>query len=419
MCLASSLMSVIVFIKRRSLVGEALSHAAYPGIAMSVLIFGSFFDQMPSLFPVVTLGGALLSSLIAMKFIVFLEEKLSFKSDSALCFVLSMFLGMGILIASRLQHTDPIWFQKIQMFLFGQAATMLSTHAIFYGILMLLTLLFVLFFFFRLQLLSFDKHYARVLGEKVEWIEFLTIFFIATSVIIGIRSVGVVLMAGMLIAPAAGARQLTSRLSTMFLLSACFGGLSAFLGNYFSVNGSLLFMQYYPGSKISLPTGPMILIVASFITLLTLLFAPRRGLLSRLLRRQKFQLKVLRENVLKELYKMGGVQRFAELKRRHLVLLPILVAMLTLLQIQGYLEKVGGSYRLLPKGEKKALRIIRLHRLWEVYLFTCLGYGAEKVHTSAEEMEHILTPELEEKLSLLLNDPKKDPHDQMIPAGEA
>lgn len=416
MCLASSLMAVIVLVRRRSLVGEALSHAAYPGIALGVLMTAEFFPNTPGAFPIAVLLGALLASLLGMKCIQFLEEKQAVKSDSALCFVLSTFLGFGVLFASRLQFTHPVFFQKINMFLYGQAATMLGVHVIFYAILAFLISLFVALFFSQLQLIGFDRLYAKVLGLRIQWLEFLTTFFIVTAVVIGIRSVGVVLMAGMLIAPAAAARQLTSRLSSMFFISGFFGALSGFLGNYLSVNLSLYLMQMYPDGKLSLPTGPMILIVAATFTILTLIFAPR-GLLIRIYRRQKFQLKVLRENILKEMFKLGKGQSFTQLARRHLIFAPTLFLVLLLMRAQGYLHKES-HYILSEKGEKKAKRIIRLHRLWEVYLYTCLGYQAEKVHKCAEEMEHILTPDLEKKLSSLLNDPKRDPHDQIIPEGD-
>jgi len=418
MCLASSIMAVIVFIKRRSLIGEALSHATYPGIALSVLMCAGLFTKAPGVFPFVLLIGALISSLLGMRLITFMEEKLSVKSDSALCFVLSTFLGFGVFFASRLQFSHPIWFQKIQMFLYGQAATMLSIHVILYAILTLIIALFVVFLFYQIQAIGFDKMYTKVLGLRVNLIESLTLILIVIAVVIGIRSVGVVLMSGMLIAPAAAARQLTNNLSKMFLFSGFFGVISGFLGNYFSVNLSIYLMQVRPLWRVSLPTGPMILIVAACITFLCLILAPNRGLVTRLYRRQKFQLKVLRENILKEMYKTGSGQSFIQLGRRHRIFAPILLIVVCLMRLQGWISKENKLYILSDKGTKKACRIIRLHRLWEVYLYTHLGYLAENVHKSAEEMEHIITPNLEKKLSQLLKDPKLDPHDQIIPAGD-
>lgn len=408
MCLASSLVAVVVFVRKRSLLGEALAHAAYPGIGLAVAVCAGFFLRWPMIFPVAVIAGAFCSSMLGMKLITYMEEKLSIKSDSALCFVLSTFLGVGILISSRLQFTHPMWYQKIQMYIYGQAATMMTVHAMLYGLLTLLIAAFIVIFFYQIQAVGFDRQFARVLGLKVSFMETVMLVLIVIAVSLGIRSVGVVLMAGMLIAPAAAARQLTNRLSTMFVISGVFGLLAGLLGNYLAVNLSILW-------QVSLPTGPMIVIAAVGFTLLALIFAPGKGLIFRVYRKQRFQIKVLRENILKELYKSEKPVTFGELKKGHRISFLFLWKTLLYLTLKGWLSKMNGKYALTSVGTVKAKRIVRLHRLWEVYLYTCLGIGAEKVHRSAEEMEHILTPELERELGLLLNDPKKDPHDQCIP----
>jgi manganese/zinc/iron transport system permease protein len=82
-------------------------------------------------------------------------------------------------------------------------------------------------------------------------------------------------------------------------------------------------------------------------------------------------------------------------------------------------QRTDGSLQLTESGEREGARIVRLHRLWELYLVDVLGMGVERVHRSAEEIEHILTPELEERLSRILNDPSEDPHHQPIPPAEA
>lgn len=411
MCLASALVGVVVFVRRRSLVGEALAHAAYPGIGLAVIMCAGLFIRWPFLFPIAVFVGAFCSSMLGMKLIAFMEEKLSMKSDSALCFVLSTFLGMGILVSSRIQFSHPIWFQKIQMFIYGQAATMMTIHALLYATLTVLVATFLAFFFYQIQAASFDRQFARVLGLRVKWIESIVLFLIVVAVSLGLRSVGVVLMAGMLIAPAAFARQLTNRLSYMFAIAGVIGLLGGFFGNYLAVNLSILW-------DVSLPTGPMIVVVAVTLTVLALIFAPDKGLISRLYRRRRFQLKVLRENILKEIYKTGQTFSFSRLKKSHRVSFPFLWGAVTYLSYKGWLKRIDRKYSLTESGTLKAKRIVRLHRLWEVYLYTCLGVGAEKVHRSAEEMEHILTPQLEKELGRLLNDPKKDPHNQCIPEGQ-
>jgi manganese/zinc/iron transport system permease protein len=88
------------------------------------------------------------------------------------------------------------------------------------------------------------------------------------------------------------------------------------------------------------------------------------------------------------------------------------------LRFRGWIERREQGYELTEIGRKKAERVIRLHRLWEVYLVDYMGQSVEKVHRNAEELEHLFTPEFERELTALLKDPKKDPHHQPIPAGE-
>ena len=135
MGLASGMIGCLVFLRRRSLLGEALSHAAYPGVVISVAIASFLFPFSEKGALLSILIGALIASLLGLFAIDLLEKRLNVKSDAALCFVLSTFFGVGVLIASRLQMTHPLWFQQIQVFLFGQAATMVDGDIGIYGLL--------------------------------------------------------------------------------------------------------------------------------------------------------------------------------------------------------------------------------------------------------------------------------------------
>ena len=410
MGLASSLVGVLVFIRKRALIGETLSHATYPGIVLGIASFSGLFLAYPGMFPLIALIGAFISALIGMYLVHFLENKLSLNSDTALCFVLSSFLGIGVLIASRLQFSEPVWFQKVQALLYGQAATMLLIHVYVYSALVALIILFILLSHRSLKVLNFDRDFAKMLNVSTSWLDSMTFVLIVLAIVIGIRSVGVVLMAGMLIAPAAVARQFVGKLWQMFLVSSLFGILIGYLGIVVSVNGSLWLSGRY-GAKIALPTGPVILIIATLFVVLALVFATRRGLISRVIRRKSFQMNCLEENILKYVYKAKGDVTFNDLKEVMCLYSIVLAPVLFMMRSKGLMD----GFRLTEQGAKRAKRIIRLHRLWEVYLFTCLDVQAEHVHKSAEEMEHFITPELEEELVLLLGDPKTDPHNQEIP----
>lgn len=390
MCIASSLMGVTIFLRKRSLLAETLSHATYPGACLGVFCLALLFPQFEEWTFIGVLGGAFLSSLLALKAIHYLELKANVKPDAALCFILAVFFGAGIVIASAMQSALPVWYQQIRMLLFGQAATMGDVHIWIYGSLAFLIAGFIWTAFRPLQAHLFDPSFSKSAGIKTGLLEKILFFFLLLSLIVGIRSVGVVLMSGMLIAPAVCARAFSDRLQSMFLISATVGGVSGFLGNYLAV-------------ILEIPTGPMIVLVGTTFALFGLTFAPKRGLAFRLGRASAFRLRCLQENILKAIWKKG------KLSERPTVMVQFAFWRL---KKQGWIDSSG---KLTSDGEKKAALIVRLHRLWELYLTEELGFHAEKVHRTAEEMEHILTPEMEERLTHLLENPTRDPHHQPIP----
>lgn len=383
MCIASSLIGVLVFLRKQSLLGESLSHAAYPGALLGMVIMASFFPAFEEWSFLAVMGGALLSSYFGLKAIGRLEKTV--RTDVALTFILSVFFGAGHLIASAMQRTFPVGYKQVQMLLFGQAATMNDQHIWVYGALALISALFLFAAFRPLQAFLFDKNFATALKLPVTTLERIFSLLLLLSLVIGIRSVGIVLMSSMVIAPAVAARGFSKRLSRVFLLSALFGAVSGLLGNCLSV-------------ALELPTGPCIVVVGTSFALISLLY----GLAFRLARIMSFRMKCLEENILKGMWKRGTFPVDGSLSVKWAV---------WRLKRAGWIE----GRLLTSDGNRKASSIVRLHRLWELYLTESLGMKAERVHRTAEEMEHILTQEMEEKLTTLLENPKVDPHSQPIP----
>jgi manganese/zinc/iron transport system permease protein len=240
-------------------------------------------------------------------------------------------------------------------------------------------------------------------------------FLLTLSIVIGIRSVGVVLVTGMMIAPSIVARAFTKRFSTFLVASSLFGALFAFLGYivcYLLENGV--------ESSYSLPIGPAIIVISSLFAFLSLLFAPSNGAIIKQMRKWRFQKSCILENILKFFWKTPSQSyHLLHLKKKQFASFSILLFALFKLVKQGYLKKEGlFEYRLTEDGKKKAAYIVRLHRLWELYLIEYLSSEIEKVHQSAELIEHIITPQIEDKLTKLLLNPKVDPHMQPIPIKE-
>ena len=415
MCMVAALVGVIVFVRKRSLLGEALSHATYPGVTLAIVCAGFF--SLENALPFFVLGGAFLSSLAGFWVIDRMEKKLKVSPDAALTATLALFFGIGVTVASYAQNSYASLYRQMQAYLYGQAATMTDVHVLIYGSLALLVICFIVLLYKEILVLSFDAQYARTTGIAKRFLEPTLFVIIVLALVIGVRCVGVILMSAMIIAPATAARQFTNRLSRMFVLAGFFGALSGFLGIYSSVILSEKMTEHY-----AIPTGPMIVLISGGLALYALLFAPRRGLVIRYVRIAKFRAVCIQENLLKALWRLSkeapneiGFRAIAQRVGLSSFYVHLLLGRL---MRQKALQKQGQGYLLTALGTKRGARIVRLHRLWEAYLVHSLGLKIERVHKSAEEMEHILTPELEKKLTELLDNPQQDPHDQPIPAQE-
>lgn len=416
MCLGASLVGVIVFLRKQSLLGESLSHAAYPGVIIGVSLAGllNLEDQQEVFLTILIMTGAAVTALLGLWCIDRLENYFHIRSDSALCFILSSFFGIGLTLASHIQFSFSYLYRQAQVYLYGQAATMTDIHIFVYGMLALLIIGTIVFLYKEIQTITFNRGYAKSLGINVSLIDTIIFVLIVLAVVIGIRSVGVVLMSAMLISPAAAARQYTNHLSKMFIISGLMGIISGYFGTYFSVAVS----QVYADTRLILPTGPTIVIIASMLCLLSLLFAPERGIFLRMLRIARFRQRCMSENLLKAIWRFSTHQPvlFDQIAKYQSASKLYLRFVLWNLVRNGWVKKSKNDTFILTKeGSLWAAKIVRLHRLWEVYLVDYLGIGAEKVHLNAEEMEHVITPELERELTLLLKDPKRDPHHQPIP----
>lgn len=255
-------------LRKQSLLGDAISHAALPGIALAFLLL----ETKNSL---AILLGALISGLIGTFWIRGMIKHTRLKSDTALGLVLSIFFGVGMLLITYIQKLPNANQAGLDKYLFGQAATLLVSDVWILAIVTFLSLLIVLFFWKELKLLLFDEDYTQTLGFNVRFLDFLITTFIVLAIILGLQTVGVVLMSAMLLAPAAAARQWTNRLWVMVLLAAIFGAFSGAIGTAIS------------SSSKGLSTGPVIVLIASFFVVVSFIFSPGRGILFKQIRKKQ------------------------------------------------------------------------------------------------------------------------------------
>lgn len=279
----SGVLGSFAVVRKESLLGDAVSHAALPGICFAFIFTGTKNTE-------VLLLGALVSGIIATFLIINISKYSRVKFDSALAFVLSVFFGGGLVLLTYIQKKPNANQAGLEKFIFGQASTLMMRDIKIMFILGILLIGLVILFWKEFKLISFDIDYAESLGFDTKKITAILFAMIVTSIIIGLQTVGVILMSAMLTAPAVAARQWTDKFSIMVLLSSIFGALSGLLGTLIS--------SLVP----KLPTGPMIVVIISITVVLSIGLAPNRGILWRHFREKKNQKNINKDQVLISLY---------------------------------------------------------------------------------------------------------------------
>ena len=258
--LASGIAGTFAVLRKESLIGDGLSHAALPGVVIAFLLSGIKDIE-------VLIIGAALSSITAAWLITITVENSKIKFDGALATILSAFFGLGMVLLTYLQSLNNAGQAGLSKFIFGQAATILARDVYITSAAALIIIVLTALFWKELKLISFDVEYAKTLQIPVTFTLILYRSLLIMTIIIGIQSVGAILISSLLIAPAVGARQWTNKLGTMCILAGLFGMVSAIGGTIWSTTVQ------------KLPTGPAIIVILSVIVLLSLIFAPNRGIL--------------------------------------------------------------------------------------------------------------------------------------------
>lgn len=313
--------------------------------------------------------------------------------------ILSVFFAVGLILLTRIQHSGAGNQAGLDSFIFGQAASMVGSDVRIMTISAVLVTLMTLLFFKEFKLYCFDTQFAAGAGFSPKILDGVLLVLLTSVIVIGMQAVGVVLMAALLIIPATSARLWTNNLTVMVFLAGLFGALSGLLGTLLSTLG------------LKMPTGPLIVIAASLLFFISLVVAPKRGMLFKALRRWRTRDKVGREHVLRAFYEIAE-----EKDTWNIALTPeqllghegaaggSLRSALQQLVQRGLLQRSNGSYELTEAGKSEAFRITKQHRLWEMYLMHENQLAADHVHRDADISEHVLSSDLVRRLEALLLD---------------
>ncbi|MBN2551007.1 MAG: metal ABC transporter permease [Anaerolineales bacterium] len=285
--IVSGALGAFALLRKQSLLGDAISHAALPGVVLAFLLTRSKEA-------LVLILGAAIAGWLATLWMSAITRNTRIKEDNALGLVLAVFFGFGLMLLTYTQSLPDSRQAGLDTFLFGQAATLLVRDVLTMAGLGIIAILLLAFFWKEFKLLSFDREFAASLGLPVAALDVILTTLLVIAIVIGLQAVGVVLMSALVVAPAAAARQWTDRLGVMVALSASFGAISGLVGALISSTGA------------GLSTGPLVVLTASAIVLFSMFLAPNRGLFWGWVRQQRNRRQLRLESVLADLFLLGN-----------------------------------------------------------------------------------------------------------------
>ncbi len=398
--LASGLIGCFMLLRKRALLGDALSHATFPGIAAAFMVMTAAGLSGKSLGGL--LIGATLSGAVGVGCILLITALTRIKQDAALGIVLSVFFGLGVAGLGVIQNMGTGNAAGLESFIYGKTASMLASDAIMTAVAAGLIALACTLMYKEFTVLSFDQEYADAQGKPVLLLDMIMMTLVVGVTVIGLQAVGLILMVALLVIPAAAARFWTHHLPTMLLASGILGALSGMIGAALSA--------LVP----RLPAGAVIVVVAGFFFAVSMFFGPARGVISRGLERVRLKKKVLLQHVLRAMYELSEPLQKAEgdapqpvthdeLLRHRAWSIREARASIRVAVRRGFMHPAGErAYVLTKPGRAAAWRVVRNHRLWELFLIQHADIAPSHVDRDADQVEHVLHPEMIDELETLL-----------------
>jgi ABC-type Mn2+/Zn2+ transport system permease subunit/Mn-dependent DtxR family transcriptional regulator len=393
--LMCGVLGCFIVLRNMSLVGDALAHAILPGVVVAFLLVGystlAFFS------------GAVVAGLLTAFGITWIQQQVKTKNDAAIGIVFTSMFSLGVILISRISRNDGVHLD-LKDFLFGYALGVSDTDLLLTGMVMAYVLISVAVFYRYLFASTFQDVVAETMGIPVKLLHYFLMLLLSFAVVASLQTVGVILVVAMLITPAATALLLAQRLKIVILIAGGLGMLSAIIGMVFAV-------------WLNTPPGPAMALVATFLYLLTVVFAPRRGMVAKAYFRYQRRQQTITEDILKRIFRQNqkhGAADPARIREELDLGRGAWGRQLSGLRGKGLVQKE--ELRLTDGGKLLALRMVRAHRLWETYLNQEVGLTPEQIHDEAERLEHLLTDEMLDRVDAELGYPETDPHGSVIPS---
>lgn len=398
-----SLVGCFLVLRRMSLLGDAISHAVLPGIAIGFIFSGSIHGAGIFL-------GALATGMLTAYLTQTLSRAVKVTEDASLGVVFTSLFALGVVLMHQQVDLDPgcVLYGEIQFTDFQKTdfLGMSIPEPVIHLAGMLIVVLVVIFTFWKeWKIVSFDPELATALGFRANLMHYLLMALTAGMTVAAFRSVGSILVVAMLIVPAATAQLLTHRLSTMLIVASVLGSLATLLGY-----GTAVYTNTSVAGMMAVTTGILFLLV--------FLVAPEQGIIAKLIKQGRLSLRIGREDILGELYrrqeKDKAVTALAALSAE-----PGWMRSICLRQLQSrnlVIIDAESCIKLTDRGKSHAQQLVRAHRLWETYLQQNVALPADHLHAPAHQMEHFVGPGLMEAMAADLDEPQADPHGTAIPS---
>jgi manganese/iron transport system permease protein len=393
--MVAGVVGCLVVLRRMAFLGDALSHAMIAGVAGGYLVMKLLFG-LEAYAPGMLLGS-LLAAVLTVALIGIVSRISRIKEDTAIGIMYTGVFALGVVVVSIFRHFIHI---DLMHFIMGDILGVADTDLWASAFVAALVLTILILFFRHFQLATFDPVMAASIGLPVLLLDYVLTTCVSLVVVSAVSMVGVILVVGLLITPAATAYLLSDRLDRMMALAALFGVTSVISGLYLCV-----WLDSAGGGAV------MLFCTLQFLVVLTV--APRYGLLARWLRLRRLVPQQVVEDVLTTILRHGEdtpltvIRQYAQ---QH-VHLP---KALNVMEQDGLISATSYGYRLTEKGLKEAQQVLRAHRLWESYLQS-IGTPREELHPAADLLEHIRADGTVDYLDEKLGQPALDPHGKKIP----
>lgn len=400
-----SLVGCFLVLRKMSLLGDAISHAVLPGIALGFLLSGKISG------PAIVMGAMVMGVLTAY-LTQALSRAVNVAEDASLGVVFTTLFALGVVLISvkaRNVDLDPgcVLYGLIEFTPFDTTSLMglkVPVAVVTLAGTLLFILLAIILCWKELKLASFDPELSTSLGYSSSLLHYILMALTAGVTVAAFEAVGSILVVAMLIVPAATAQLLTDRLRTMLVVASLLATLSAIFG--------YLGAMYWNTS-----VAGMMAVSSGMLFLTALLLAPQYGIVARMLKQLRLALRILREDVLGTLYRNQERQGVALTEASLLPNRSSILRWMTLnsLTRKQLIDRQQDTISLTKAGQERAVQLIRAHRLWETYLQQNVALPADHLHAPAEKMEHYVGPVLLDALAKDLEQPAQDPHGRKIP----